>query len=181
MLIVVLSVSCQRLTDGLYLFEGNQAFREGRLHDAMAAYHRVVSGPLGVRAIFNLANAFTLLAEYEAAEALFRQAGDDPDSNLAAGAWYNLGVSAYSQGLYREAARHFRRALELQPADREVSRAYELAMNASHSSRMVADTERVGFEASRAGGTPALFGLSLPAPRQLFLPGGGAGPAGVDH
>jgi Ca-activated chloride channel homolog len=174
-------VSCSELAAGFSVLAANRHFEEGRIHDAIAGYLRHGDQSLEGLTAYNLANAFMALGEFDSAEPLFRTATEAGSVAVAASAWFNLGTALYARGDFPAAASAFRRSLEVQPSDREVCRAYELALNASRAVQSVSDREQARFQTSRGGGDQSLFGMAMPAPRPFFVPGGGSGAAGVDH
>jgi tetratricopeptide (TPR) repeat protein len=173
--------SCSDLADGLSVLASNRQFEEGRVHDAIAGYHQLGIDSYDGLVAYNLANAFMALGEFASAEPLFSMASESSSSGIAAGASFNLGVALYARGDFPGAASAFRRSLEVNPSDREVSRAYELALNASRAVQSVSDKEQARFQTSKAGGDQSMFGMAMPAPRPFFVPGGGPGAGGVDH
>lgn len=173
--------SCSDLADGFSVLAANRQFEEGRVHDAIAEYHQLGVDALDGLVAYNLANAFMALGEFSSAEPLFSMAAESASSSTSAGALFNLGVALYARGDFPGAASAFRSSLEARPSDREASRAYELALNASRAVQSVSDKEQARFQSSKAGGDQSMFGMAMPAPRPFFVPGGGPGASGVDH
>jgi tetratricopeptide (TPR) repeat protein len=173
--------SCSALADGFAILAANRHFEEGRIHDAIAGYHQLGVDSLDGLVAYNLANAFMTLGEFDSAEPLFRKASESASPATAAAAWFNLGTALYARGDFPGAAAAFRHSLESRPSDREASRAYELALNASRAVQSVSDKEQARFQSGKAGGDQAMFGMTMPAPRPFFVPGGGPGSGGVDH
>jgi tetratricopeptide (TPR) repeat protein len=173
--------SCSDLAGGFSVLAANRQFEEGRIHDAIAGYHQLGVDAFDGLVAYNLANAFMALGEFASAEPLFSMAAESSSSGIAARALFNLGVALYARGDFPGAASSFRRSLEARPSDREVSRAYEMALNASRAVQSVSDKEQARFQSSKAGGDQSMFGMAMPAPRPFFVPGGGPGTGGVDH
>lgn len=181
LLVVLAATSCSALGDGFAILATNRDYEEGRIHDAIAGYHQLGVDSLDGLVAYNLANAFMALGEYNSAEPLFKRAAESESSATVAAAWFNLGTALYARGDFPGAAAAFRSSLEARPSDREASRAYELALNASRAVQSVSDKEQARFQSSKAGGDQAMFGMTMPAPRPFFVPGGGPGSGGVDH
>ena len=173
--------SCSDLADGFTILATNRQFEDGRIHDAIAGYHKLGVDQGDGLVAYNLANAFMALDEYNSAEPLFKKASESASPAITAAAWFNLGTALYARGDFPGAAAAFRSSLEARPSDREASRAYELALNASRAVQSVSDKEQARFQSSKAGGDQAMFGMTMPAPRPFFVPGGGPGSDGVDH
>ena len=173
--------SCSGLVDGFAVLTANRHFEEGRVHDSIATYHQLGIDAMDGLVAYNLANAFMAVGEFASADPLFAMAADSSTSTTSARAFYNLGVALYARGDFPGATVAFRRSLEVQPSDREVSRAYELALNASRAVQSVSDKEQSRFQTSKAGGDQAMFGLTMPTPRPFFVPGTGSGVSEVDH
>jgi tetratricopeptide (TPR) repeat protein len=177
----LMTTSCSGLSDGFAVLAASRHFEEGRVHDAIAGYHQLGVDALDGLVAYNLANAFMALGEFASAEPLFKRATESLSAATASAAWFNLGVALYARGDYPGAAAAFRSSLVARPSDREVSRAYELAMNASRAVQSVSDKEQARFQSAKAGGDQAMFGMAMPAPRPFFVPGGGPASGGVDH
>jgi tetratricopeptide (TPR) repeat protein len=180
-LVALAATSCSGLADGFAILAANRHFEEGRIHDAIAGYHQLGPTAMDDLVAYNLANAFMALGEFTSAEPLYNKAADSLSPSVAAAAWFNLGVALYARGDFPGAVASFRSSLEVRPSNREVSRAYELALNASRAVQSVSDKEQARFQAAKAGGDQAMFGLAMPAPRPFFVPGGGLGDGGIDH
>jgi tetratricopeptide (TPR) repeat protein len=180
-LMTLAATSCSELTDGFAILAANRHFQEGRIHDAIAGYHQLGPTAMDDLVAYNLANAFMALGEFTSAEPLFNKAASSLSPSVAAAAWFNLGVAFYDRGDFPGAVAAFRSSLEARPSDREVSRAYELALNASRAVQSISDREQARFQAAKAGGDQAMFGLAMPAPRPFFVPGVGPGDGGIDH
>jgi tetratricopeptide (TPR) repeat protein len=180
-LAVLMATSCSELTDGFSVLAANRQFEEGRVHDAIAGYHQLGVDALDGLVAYNLANALMTLGEFASAEPLFRRAIESGSPAITAEAWFNLGSALYARGNFSDAAVAFRSSLEARPSDREASRAYELAMNASRAVQSVSDKEQARFQSSRGGGDQSLFGMAMPAPRPFFVPGSGSRAVGMDH
>lgn len=178
---VLVVASCSDLADGFSMLAANRHFEEGRVHDAIAGYHQLGTTSLDDLVAYNLANAFMALGEFTSAEPLFKKAAESASPSIAASAWFNFGAALYARGDFVAAAAAFRSSLEIRPSDREASRAYELARNASRAVQSVSDKEQARFQSAKAGGDQAMFGMAMPAPRPFFVPGGGPGAGGIDH
>lgn len=180
-LATLVATSCSDLTDGFSILTANRHFEEGRIHDAIAGYHQLGTTALDDLVAYNLANSFVALGEFSSAEPLFKKAAESGSPSIAAAAWFNLGTALYARGDFIAAVAAFRSSLETKPSDREVSRAYELALNASRAVQSVSDKEQARFQSAQAGGDQAMFGMAMPAPRPFFVPGGGPEAGGIDH
>lgn len=180
-LAALVATSCSDLAGSFAILAANRHFEEGRVHDAIAGYHQLGTTALDDLVAYNLANAFMALGEFTSAEPLFKKAAESVSPSIAAAAWFNFGVALYARGDFIAAAAAFRSSLETRPSDREASRAYELALNASRAVQSVSDKEQARFQSAKAGGDQAMFGLAMPAPRPFFVPGGGPGAGGIDH
>jgi len=178
---VLAASSCSALADGFSILAANRHFEEGRIHEAIAGYHQAGIDSFDGLAAYNLANAFMFLGEFSSAEPLFRMATESASPALASAAWFNLGAALYGRADFPGAAAAFRSSLEAKPSDREASRAYELALNASRAVQSISDKEQSRFQSSKSGGDQAMFGMALPTPRPFFVPGSGSAAGGVDH
>lgn len=119
--------SCGRYKDYGAMIEGNRLHARGLYQDAAAAYLSVPQGRFGGLLLFNLANVYARLGEYEAAAELYARARKAGDAWLSAMAWYNEGLLLYEKTRYAEAYLAFRSSLALRPGDEDARRNLEIA------------------------------------------------------
>lgn len=119
--------SCGRYKDYGAVIEGNRLHARGLYQDAAAAYLSVPQGRFGGLLLFDLANVYARLGEYEAAAELYARARKAGDAWLSAMAWYNEGLLLYEKTRYAEAYLAFRSSLALRPGDEDARRNLEIA------------------------------------------------------
>ncbi len=119
--------SCGRYKDYGAMIEGNRLHARGLYQDAAAAYLSVPQGRFGGLLLFNLANVYARLGEFEAAAELYARARKAGDAWLSAMAWYNEGLLLYEKTRYAEAYLAFRSSLALRPGDEDARRNLEIA------------------------------------------------------
>lgn len=122
--------SCALPGDFGAILEGNARFRQGDYEGATAAYLRVRDSSLRPLVDYDLANAWSLLGEPRAAEALYAVAAKEGSPVLRRDAWYNLGYLRLEGGGWEEAWKAFREALRLDPGDEGARRGLEIAWKA---------------------------------------------------
>ena len=173
--------SCGWIADGLWLQAGNRAFQEGRLHDALAAYHQVTGAELADRGRYNMANVYILAGEPAAAEHLYQELTGSPDGEVAIAAAYNLGMMLMGQQRHAEAVPVLRQALERGPAEPVLSMAYEAALQVSRPVAGPSDREWSPAATGSTTDTSAIMEALLGAEADRFLPGRSLLKPGVDH
>ncbi|TVR66241.1 MAG: tetratricopeptide repeat protein [Spirochaetaceae bacterium] len=94
---------------------------------------------------YNLGNVYHFLGESNAAVERWDYARAVDSQDLVLNASFNRGVYFFEQGQYREARRHFRTALEIDPANGAAKRNFELALE-----RIAAETDLTG-DAGQSG------------------------------
>jgi len=119
--------SCGRFRDYGAVIEGNRLHARGLYQEAAAAYLSVPQGRFGAVLLFDLANVYARLGEYEAAAELYARARKTGDSSISAMAFYNEGLLLYEKTRYAEAYLAFRSSLALRPSDEEARRNLEIA------------------------------------------------------
>lgn len=174
--IAVMLSSCDPAS-GFRMVKANRLYRDGYDHEAAALYLRAGAGqePL---ASYNLANVFVALDEAESARVLFDTAIAGGQGAVAARAWYNVGVLAFSGARYAEATDAFRKALEAYAGakpepdlGRELTRAYELALAAEADKPDAGTVERDKYGVGGASGDIESLTLSTMNERTLFAAG----------
>ncbi|HPE89796.1 MAG TPA: hypothetical protein P5298_08995 [Spirochaetia bacterium] len=182
------------LVASIKMARGNRLFADGYYHEAAALYLEAGAGSDPI-ASYDLANVFSALGEREAASSMRARAvalGEAAgDAGLKARAWFNDGVDAYAAGAFDEAAAAFRTALAeaasvgasgLGSGERlELSRAYELAVEAMARKSEASASERGAYEAAQVPGESRPLSLSRVDERTLFAPGSSEPGGAEDH
>ena len=109
--------------------EGNRQFQAGEFEKARESYRRALGkAPGSPVATFNLGDSNYKLSDFSDAETAFLEAIQSENSEVAAGAHYNLGNSLFRQGRIEESAEAFKQALRLNPNDREAKHNLEFVL-----------------------------------------------------
>lgn len=96
----------------------HEAFNAGQYDQAAAGFsRRAERRPKDPAAQFNLGSALHQLEDYDGAKAAFEKALSAEEKSLRAKAVYDLGNTAYRQGLLEEAISRYTEALALDPDD----------------------------------------------------------------
>lgn len=174
---VALMLSSCDSARGFRIAKANRLYRDGYDHEAAALYLRAGAGHEAL-ASYNLANVFVALGEAESARTLFDTAIGGGQGSVATRAWYNMGAMAFSGARYAEATDAFRKALEAyagakpEPAlERELTRAYELALAAEADKPDAGTVERDRYGVGGASGEMESLTMSTMNERTLFAPG----------
>jgi tetratricopeptide (TPR) repeat protein len=125
---------CEGLRGKLKLFEGNFFYSRGRINEAIGAYlDAAKAGAPEAYTHFAVGSAYLLLEESGAALERFKLAEQTlahlPENRpLLYRIRYNSAVARFERGEFKEAARDFRGALEVDSSAREAKRNLELCL-----------------------------------------------------
>lgn len=179
------------LEKDIAISRANALFKESKANKAAALYLKAGSNYDALPA-YNLANVLMFLGEVEAAEELFTRAIHFGTKDIQARAFYNLGVSAYSNALYDKAAEFFKNGILVYKGDKnrnkreeelrkELSRAYEMAINAEQKKQESHNQERSKLMDGPVDGIESPFAISDNNNKSLFSPASSKASSGEDH
>lgn len=118
----------------------NYNFSRGEYQLAIVDYLRAgETGQYDRWLAYNLGNVYHFLGESNAALERWEFARATDSRDLIFKASFNRGTFFFEQGRYREARRHFRTALEIDPGSTAAKRNFELALE-----RLAAETDLTG-------------------------------------
>jgi Ca-activated chloride channel family protein len=116
--------------------EGNRLYREGRLAEALQIYQQAEKIEPGNAAVqYNIGNVLYKQEQFDAAYERYRKAFPDARRPLSQGAHYNAGNTHFARRNWPEAIRHYKEALQIDPADMEAKKNLELALRAMEEQR----------------------------------------------
>lgn len=108
--------------------KGNEEYKNEKYEDALVQYKdALLDDPLHEVAIFNEANAQYKLKKYEDAIASYQKLAGSSDINLASKSYYNIGNAQFQLNKLQESIDAYKRALELNPDDRDAKHNLEIA------------------------------------------------------
>jgi Ca-activated chloride channel family protein len=103
-----------------FLYEGNQAFQQGKYDEATKAYERAHALKPSSHALFNMGHAAYKNGKKEAATESFGKSATLPGSKQEQSeAWYNQGVVFQENNQLDECIEAYKKALRVNPADED--------------------------------------------------------------
>ncbi len=109
--------------------EGNRAFEEGRLEEALKAYTEAqVHAPESPELFYDVGNVLYRQGDYVAAQEAFERAVQAASDELRADALFNTGNALFQQEDYEGAIERYRDVLGVDPEDADAKRNLELAL-----------------------------------------------------
>ncbi len=125
---LILFHSCSYVNPGLLVFWGNYQMDQGNYQKANVSYLDAMDWDTNRGIIeYNLGNSYYSLGERQSAMIRWDQA-ESEERDFQYMLIFNKGVFYYERGLYLEAARSFKAAVNLNPSDRDSKINLELAL-----------------------------------------------------
>lgn len=138
--LAVLAVTAAAASISKSIEQGNRYYKQGAYDEALAAYQEAVEAdPDAYIGQFNLGTALYRKGQYQEAIEAFTRVLNTEDRDLEGKALYNIANSRYRFGSrqaatdmnaaaanYRDALEYYKRAIELNPADRDARYNHEL-------------------------------------------------------
>ena len=126
---VLLVSACDVSSPHISVLRGNHAFEQGNYQAATVHYLEHWDNEAYEPWIaYNLGNVYHFLGEFDAAEEMWRSAGEEEDERLRFAVAFNTGVMAYELAQYTRAYTLFREALVLDSSSLAAKRNLELAL-----------------------------------------------------
>lgn len=116
LLLLFLAVGAWAQAERSAIRQGNALYKEGKYAESGAKYAEALQkNPSSVEALFNIAGVAYKQGQWALADSLLAPLGEQ----LGAGAWYNSGNANFKQRKFDEAIEAYKKALRLNPSDRE--------------------------------------------------------------
>jgi len=145
---------------------GNRLYRDGRYAEAVTAYRKALeSGDDSPVLRFNLGTALLRLGRYDEAESQLRAALDAAGTHVREPALFNLGSRFLEEGraendpqardrLLNGAVEAYRRALRMDPGNRDAKWNYEMALRERSDRQPLPQSGNAGPQRQRPQGQP---------------------------
>jgi Ca-activated chloride channel family protein len=105
---------------------GNRAYRNGAYDQSLDKYREAqIAAPDNPILHFNIGDALYKIGKTEEAATAFQRALAGKDARLRSQAYYNLGNSAYRKEQLDEALEYYKKALDINPGDRDAKYNFE--------------------------------------------------------
>jgi tetratricopeptide (TPR) repeat protein len=126
---VLLVSACDVSSPHISVLRGNHAFEQGNYQAATVHYlEHWDNQTYDPWIAYNLGNVYHFLGEFDAAEEMWRAAGEEEDEELRFAVAFNTGVMAYELAQYNRAYTLFRDALMIDSSSVAAKRNLELAL-----------------------------------------------------
>jgi tetratricopeptide (TPR) repeat protein len=146
--VLIVSVSsCSNPAVYYSVWQGNNLYASGEYQDATNSYLSALDkGVFSDYISYDLANVYYSLGEASAALKEWEKAALTRDNDLLFRTMYNKGVLEFESGRYQEAFELFKKALKIQPGNRNAKINLEYSLNRINSSANTAESSAAGAE-----------------------------------